>query len=753
MNETPSHFSTFHLTGKRPGKNMAGVRQLGLRPALFSAYRDLSTLRYDYPLVLVDDDGGSSFVRSFSDIIDGALKEIAPPGIKGERVRKHILGLEGEIRSLASRGRRGTLLQLWDLAETNLLSRTDDEGRKSLSESLSRARGILRFDGEVIDCDKETPAKVLTHAWTVVQKAKARKFLDQVNGLTLKLSDILKTDSMKSGGGRSAEALKRSVGSAYEAAFDFEVMSGLLGTAIEDGAMPEKRQRRIRSALSVLESQRFFAPARRHGKKRRRKDPHIFVFDRCTRALEAFQERLPEMIELIKAISIAELEIENRYRESAHDPFFRRFDERFLEPDDLALFPSYLVCLGDRLDDIAEKATLMKVLSSGLPIKVLVQNDDILEKLSISSGQFSFGIRGTQLAATALGFNNAFVLQSGGCGLYRLRESILNGLAENGPALFSIFSGLAGNALGSAKNAPDVSPYLRAAAAMESRAFPAFVYDPALGSDWESRFSVTGNPQAEADWPIHRFCCEDEDLQKISEDIAFTFVDFVAADGRFAESLATVPRSKWHDGMVPVNAFLDLETGAQAERIPYIRMVDDNNVLHRVIVEDKLVQATRRCREMWRSLQELGGINNSHATKLLAKEKEIWVEEKERELAALTVRPQLETEEPAPPVPAEAKAKEETMPEIAEAPEIPAGEPYIETPRCTTCNECTDINNKMFVYDDNDQAYIADPDAGTFRQLVEAAEICQVAIIHPGKPINPDEPNLDELMARAESFN
>ena len=38
------------------------------------------------------------------------------------------------------------------------------------------------------------------------------------------------------------------------------------------------------------------------------------------------------------------------------------------------------------------------------------------------------------------------------------------------------------------------------------------------------------------------------------------------------------------------------------------------------------------------------------------------------------------------------------------------------------------------------------------RQLVEAAESCQVAIIHPGKPRNPNEPGLDELIKRAEPF-
>jgi hypothetical protein len=58
----------------------------------------------------------------------------------------------------------------------------------------------------------------------------------------------------------------------------------------------------------------------------------------------------------------------------------------------------------------------------------------------------------------------------------------------------------------------------------------------------------------------------------------------------------------------------------------------------------------------------------------------------------------------------------------------------------------------MFAYNPDMQAYIADLSAGTYRELVEAAETCQVAIIHPGKPGNSDEPGLDELLARAEPF-
>jgi hypothetical protein len=58
----------------------------------------------------------------------------------------------------------------------------------------------------------------------------------------------------------------------------------------------------------------------------------------------------------------------------------------------------------------------------------------------------------------------------------------------------------------------------------------------------------------------------------------------------------------------------------------------------------------------------------------------------------------------------------------------------------------------MFAYNENKQAYIKDLKAGTYAQLVEAAESCQVSIIHPGKPWNPAEPGLAELMERAKPF-
>jgi pyruvate-ferredoxin/flavodoxin oxidoreductase len=80
-------------------------------------------------------------------------------------------------------------------------------------------------------------------------------------------------------------------------------------------------------------------------------------------------------------------------------------------------------------------------------------------------------------------------------------------------------------------------------------------------------------------------------------------------------------------------------------------------------------------------------------------------------------------------------------------------EAYIDSERCTTCNECTNLNNKMFAYNADKQAHVKDTSAGTFQQLVIAAERCPVSIIHPGSPINPKEKDLAKWVKRAEKFN
>ncbi len=80
-------------------------------------------------------------------------------------------------------------------------------------------------------------------------------------------------------------------------------------------------------------------------------------------------------------------------------------------------------------------------------------------------------------------------------------------------------------------------------------------------------------------------------------------------------------------------------------------------------------------------------------------------------------------------------------------------EAYIDSARCTTCNECTNLNKRMFAYNADKQAYVKDAHAGTYQQLVTAAERCPVSIIHPGTPLNPKEKDLEKWVKRGARFN
>jgi ferredoxin len=195
----------------------------------------------------------------------------------------------------------------------------------------------------------------------------------------------------------------------------------------------------------------------------------------------------------------------------------------------------------------------------------------------------------------------------------------------------------------------------------------------------------------------------------------------------------------------------------------------------------------------WRILQELGGTDNEYARRAAEAAREQALAEAADERAKLESEHAEALERAgreaasdvmerlvavlmsedalalaagatAPPaaVPAEAPAAqaepavEETPAEVVEEEEEEAvafNEPYIDAILCTTCNECTNLNGRMFQYNANRQAVIADASAGTFEELVKAAEKCPARCIHPGAPREDDSTATDDLIARAAKFN
>jgi hypothetical protein len=258
----PQDQVVFHMTGKPAGDGVLPLNNR-LRPALLAPYADLTALRYDFPLVLRDDveqpAAQPHFVASLSALTSEVLGELAPRGPEGERLRRHVLRLEREIRALLHEGSVGRLSELWTAAAERVGQADDPE----VAQVLSRIAGALHVDGELLDCGARMPARFVHHAWLSVQAEKARAFHAQVDTLVRKLSDIQRAALMRSAAGQQPAALRSAMGAPHADSFDFEAMSRLVTRSAPQEDLPPARRRRIAQALEVLRGQRFFRAPRK----------------------------------------------------------------------------------------------------------------------------------------------------------------------------------------------------------------------------------------------------------------------------------------------------------------------------------------------------------------------------------------------------------------------------------------------------------------------------------------------------------
>ncbi|MDC7785964.1 hypothetical protein PQJ73_09755, partial [Rhodoplanes tepidamans] len=584
----------FHVLGRSAAGGKPADSVGRLRPALLAAFTDLTRLRHDYPLVLVRDAAPAEAVQTLSGLVGAALQAAAPRGAAGERMRRQVLRLEREIRRRSAQG--GLLSAVWDEAAAALAA----EGEAGFAESAAAARAAVTVDGELLDCSAATPLRLVRHIWRLVQEQKLAGLVGRVENIILDLTEILAADLARSEVGRAPDALSAAVGPGFASLFDFGTMSQLLGSVSASGPVSKRRRRRIEQALAVLEAQPLITALRARDRAAEEKALDALVVTDCAGALAAWRARRPDLVALIRAIAIAELEIDGRYSEEEHDPFFAAFQESSLGAADLALGPDMLVCVEDA--GALRRAEVLELLAAGVPATVLVVTDDVLGDPGVDAGGPT--LAGTRLATMATGLDDVFVLQASVAALGRCGGRIARGLAYAGPTLISVYTGA-----GAADD--PVPPYLRAAAATQARVFPSFTYDPSAGPGLAERWDVADNPRPDADWSVHPFRCEDTKQQRIVGEIAFTAADLIAGDPRHAGLFSLVESAHWTDAMVPVDAWL---AGPQpAGAVPYVPVVDEQNRLWRAVASEPVITATRRAREAWHRLQELGDIHNSWA--------------------------------------------------------------------------------------------------------------------------------------------
>lgn len=487
---------------------------------------------------------------------------------------------------------------------------------------------------------------------------------------------------------------------------------------------------------------------------------HLFQ-DSTSMAMGIFEGHMSKMAEGFTTIRKAELELSGKYDPDVHDNFFTYFNWEQFSQEEWLLCPPVVALGGDgAMYDIGFQ-NLSRMMASGKPIKVIIVDTQVYSNTggqACTSGfigqisdmaQYGKAIQGKaeprkEIGLIAMAHRNTYVLQGTLANTSQMIEGFIDGLTTKRPALFNLYTTCqpehgVGDDLG----------VHQAKLAVESRAYPIFKYNPDKGVTAAEAFDLSGNPAMEEIWPKYKLKYKESGHEK-SMDVSMTFADFAITEARFRKHFRKVPRDAWNENMVPLVDFLDMDLDEREGKFPFIWAVDKKQHLNRVLVAAKIVESCEERRDFWIMLRSIAGVE-------LEKPEEVDIENKIRTevvgkiaqglmqlaggdgggLVDMAMNGGTQTQA----APASAEANGEYM------------APWLETEECTSCDECTNLNPKIFAYNNDKKAFIANPDGGPYEDLVKAAEKCTARVIHPGLPADRSAKDIEKWIKRAEKYN
>jgi len=786
----------FHLGNPAVSEQLENLSDDYL-PALLSAYRDTSQLRYDYPLYLCPCDASNSISLSLAkplpEFLHERVSEFAPAQDSAILLKDNIPWVERHLRDVTRKIEGPTLIKpllVEAFQKLNEHLQFDGENQQRLQADIYKLLDNVPDDGLILGYGRFPALHLLMHLMRNQSLPQMALFKQETEQYIKSLQTLLDIDDTHHEDASSAAALQSNISSSQY--FNTDSLSKIVQHSKGSIAFSAKRRQRIENALQVLqkftekeilirivhanqaldnswlnESQSFSS------------EHHA---DPCFRATEIFDEEAAQLAEVFAAARIAKLEIDNLYDENIHDPWFDSFNWESFSKKELILVPSVIVLeAANRLVD-ESMVSFSHLLNSGRPVNIFVRVQP--HNNPGARGEESvFQNYRTELGYLGISHRQAVVTQCSAARHQQLLANFEMSLNATRTSLHLINVGLREIGEGSGLNA-----WLVAGAALEGRAHPFFSFDPGAGDSIADQMDFSANPQADRDWPMQPFSYSNTqgDVQQMELD--FTFADYALLTPRLHDHFSVIPLDCESEDLLPVAEYLTLPVDEVDNLVPYIWAVNKNNELRRLAVSSALIHACRDRMNFWHSLQEMAGIRSRYiedaeqriraeADEQIASqvaqakaEFEAQLEQVKTETAANVMSRLTDmllgmdlSGAAAPLMPAASSAAvsdsvaavEEQAQESAEqepqeaAEENSYEEAWIDSPLCTTCNDCTDMNPLMFVYNDTNQAIIADLSAGTYQQMVEAAEICPSRCIYPGKPWNKDEFDLDDLIEQA----
>lgn len=780
----------FHLSGERIGPAGAPRPPQPFVPAVLIALGSDRAPWRSYPVV-TRSGGANPLLRD----LEESTRTVAGSGGDVAIVAAHLDRLarafEEAVRAEGGRARGSAVL---DAAFARFRDGLDVSafGAEALRDQLEAVGGDLKprlDDAVLLTLDGRSALRLLALAVRAERGPRRAALVAEVRELVARLEDLLRLDDRLSDRGRAPAALGSVLGQIGQTFVDPDHLAKNLPPSRGPAGLGSERRARIEATLGTLSSclegdvggVGLIVVRHEAGVGPDEEDVLRVVDDPnpYATAVGLFDEEARSAAALHRALRVARLEVDGAYDPELHDRALARFQWQAMTPDELLTLPSVVVLDTERRLRGSALAGFSELLRSGRPVHVLVEQGIA----DLREGDTWEALAGYHpgLGYVSVAHREAFVLESSLARVDHLASGLRRIACAPRPGVALVAT--------PTWDAP-VAPWLQLIAAHEGRSIPSFSYDPDAGPHWAERFDLSDNPQIDRSWPEHAIRVEGPGESASESAEPFTFAHAAALDPEFASHFLVVPSDAWSEEQIEIAEYLVAPWGAASRRIPFVRVVGSDGVLARAIVTRELAFACRDRLRAWKILQELAGTDNEYARRAAERARREALDEAARERAELEAAhaedlararreaageaidrlvqvllgvgagPPLPRAMPAPqalPPRSEAAAapvQAEAQPEAAEEAEAAVfTEPYIDSVLCTSCQDCININARMFKYDANKQAFIADAAAGTFDELVRAAEKCPARCIHPGAPRQGDATVTDDLVARAARFN
>lgn len=780
----------------RNGGNESGTVG-ALKPALLASQLGKAQIASDFPLWISDelDENRSMSCAPLRHLVESLIEKLWPAENEAHILKANVDRIVHIANDHFSKDKNPKLFAtaLGEIFE-DLKSSLDiagDEG-SLFFKNLNTLKTNLPQTGVLIAYTESTPFQLLEAAIVASLDTERESFKKEVKLILCRLKDILRVEREKRPKEADQKKLKGSMDFA-ESFVDFDGISSVLPDSGSEVMTPERIER-INKVVTELESAQhlladngtILIEAKLFENKtiawnsifESREVRPYSDNNGCAELRTIFHDRMSPWSDLVKNIRIGNLEFNGIYQPEIHDDYFANFSWDHLNDDELLSAPQFIL-VADSTSLIKKQLNeLSTLLSENIPVNIVAVRSEKSSNHSNNGSRRKIA-ESVELASLVLSHKNIVVCQSSAIHPETLFDGYLKALQVFTPSFTSVIS---------VEHGIDNKPFLQTSAAIESRDFPGFNYYGTIGRPWGSRFEIVNNPQPDMSWPIHQIDTKNSLGEDTQMAIEFTYADYLVLNSAYHGYFKEIERGLWSDELRTIPEFLSASSDEIIGKVPYIWMTGEDHILRKVAVAHDVIIACQERLDYWTFLQENSGINNFHVKAAVEKNTKVLEEQFEQRLADLKAEHQTELDEirneeagkvmekltsvllgmdvstistspVSGTVPSSKKQEKESVEDapVTEAVAAPAvsfsADPYIDTAMCTSCNECINLNQQMFKYNADKMAFIDDPKAGSFKDLVEAAEKCPVKIIHPGEPMNPNEPDLESLKKRAEKFN